>query len=424
MSRSSRLLDRARAVIPGGVNSPVRAFAAVGGDPPFIVRGEGAQLFDADDHAYLDLVGSWGALLLGHAHPAVVEAATEAISRGSSFGAPTEAEILLAEAIRDRVPSMERIRLCSSGTEATMHAIRLARGFTGRDRIVKMDGCYHGAHDAVLVAAGSGLATFAVPGSAGVPAAVAANTLVVPFNDEAAIEQVFREHGDQIAAILVEPVPGNMGTIVPNERYLHALREISHQYGALLIFDEVMCGFRVAPGGAQELYRVKPDLTCLGKIVGGGFPLAAFGGRREIMEKLSPLGPVYQAGTLSGNPVAVAAGLATLRLLDDALYERLEAIGQRLEDGLREPLAYHGWCMVRVGAMFTIYSRAEPPKDYVEVKECDTTAFATFHRAALHGGVYLPPSQFEAAFYSVAFEDDQVDHVIAALSAALVEANS
>jgi len=305
-----------------------------------------------------------------------------------------------------------------------MHAIRLARGFTGRDLIVKMDGCYHGAHDSVLVAAGSGGATFGNPDSAGVPAAVAANTLVVPFNDEAAIEQVFREHGDRIAAILVEPVPGNMGTIAPKERYLGALREISHKYGALLIFDEVMCGFRVSPGGAQELYRIKPDLTCLGKIVGGGFPLAAFGGRREVMEKLSPLGPVYQAGTLSGNPVAVAAGLATLKLLDEALYARLDGIGLRLEDGLREPLAYHGWSMARVGAMWTIYARSTVPSDFREGKECDTAAFGRFHRAALQGGVYLPPSQFEAAFHSAVFEDVQVDHAISAMAAAVVEAHS
>jgi glutamate-1-semialdehyde 2,1-aminomutase len=423
MSRSARWLERARGVIPGGVNSPVRAFGAVGGDPPFVARGERSTLVDEDGHQYLDLVGSWGALLLGHAHPAVVEAATAAIRNGSSFGAPTGGEVELAEAIRALVPSMERVRLCSSGTEATMHAVRLARGFTGRDLIVKMDGCYHGAHDALLVSAGSGLATFAIPGSAGIPAAVAACTLVVPFNDVAAIEALFSEHGPRIAAVIVEPVPGNMGTIEPQPGYLDALRRITADAGALLIFDEVMCGFRVARGGAQERYHVTPDITCLGKVVGGGFPLAAFGGRADIMGKLAPGGPVYQAGTLSGNPVAVAAGRATLQLLDAALYERLEAIGERLDDGLGVAVAYHGWSYVRVGGMFTIYARSEPPVDFRTVKECDTEAFGRFFRSALDGGVYLPPSQFEAAFLSAVLTDAEVDAVIDALSAALVAAS-
>lgn len=422
MSRSAELLERARAIIPGGVNSPVRAFAAVGGDPPFIERGIGPWLFDADGRKYIDLVGSWGALLLGHANSAVVEAAIAAVRNGSSFGAPTQAEIELAEAIRDRVPSMERVRLCSSGTEATMHAIRLARGFTHRDLIVKIEGCYHGAHDALLVSAGSGVATFARPGSPGIPDAVAACTLVVGFNDIAAMEAVFVQHGRRIACVILEPVPGNMGCVAPRDGYLAGLRRLTSDHGALLIFDEVMCGFRVAPGGAQQRYGVAPDLTCLGKIVGGGFPLAAFGGRREIMEHLSPVGPVYQAGTLSGNPVAVAAGLATVRQLDAGLYERLEAAGSRLERGLRDAIANRGWSFLRVGAMFTIYARHAVPNDFREVKECDVEAFAAFHRSALNRGVYLPPSQFEAAFLNGCLDDALVDQVVAALSAAVSEA--
>ncbi len=421
-SRSYRLLERARAVIPGGVNSPVRAFGAVGGDPPFVARGEGGEIIDEDGLRYVDLVGSWGALLLGHAHPAVVEAACEAVRRGSTFGAPTAGEVDLAEAIRERVPSMERIRLVSSGTEATMHAVRLARGYTGRDLIVKMEGCYHGAHDALLVSAGSGVATFAIPGSPGIPAAVAACTLVVPFNDIAAVEQLFRTHGSQIAGVIVEPVAGNMGCIPPIEGYLQALRRITTAHGALLLFDEVMTGFRVGSGSAQGRYDVIPDLTTLGKVVGGGFPLAAFGGRADIMLKLAPVGPVYQGGTLSGNPVAVAAGLCTLQHLDAAVWDRLEALGMRLDEGLREPLAYAGWTYVRVGGMFTIYARSVAPRTFAEVKECDLAAFARFHRSALDGGVYLPPSQFEAAFLNVALTDTRMEQIIDGVAAALVAA--
>jgi glutamate-1-semialdehyde 2,1-aminomutase len=422
MSRSARMLERALEVIPGGVNSPVRAFGAVGGSPPFINRGEGAELIDEDGHRYLDLVGSWGALLLGHANPSVLGAAMGAAAKGSSFGAPTEGEVLLAEAIVQRVPSIQKVRLVSSGTEATMHAIRLARGFTGRDKIIKLDGCYHGAHDSVLVQAGSGVATFAVPGCAGVPDAVAANTLVAPINDLDAIEDLFRAHGDDIACLILEPVAGNVGCIAPLEGYLQGVRDLCTAHGALLIFDEVMCGFRVHPGGAQALYGVQPDLTTLGKIVGGGYPLAAYGGRRDIMDKLAPLGPVYQAGTLSGNPVAVAAGLATLQLLTPPVYDRLERLGMALEKALQPSLNYHGCSIARVGSMFTVFFRPRKPINYAEVKECDTGAFSKFFLAALNGGVYLPPSQFEAAFLSAALTDAQMVNVIDGVEAALVSA--
>ncbi|MCB9679190.1 MAG: glutamate-1-semialdehyde 2,1-aminomutase [Alphaproteobacteria bacterium] len=422
-SRSARMLERALAVIPGGVNSPVRAFKAVGGSPPFIARGEGPEVVDEDGHRYLDLVGSWGALLLGHANQAVLGATMAAAARGSSFGAPTEAEVVLAEAIVERVPSIEKVRLCSSGTEATMHAIRLARGYTGRDKIIKLDGCYHGAHDAVLVQAGSGVATFAIPGSPGVPEAVAANTLVAPFNDLDAIEDLLEQHGDEVAALILEPITGNMGCIPPAEGYLQGLRDLCTSHGVVLIFDEVMTGFRVHRGCAQALYGVTPDLTTLGKIVGGGYPLAAFGGKAEIMNHLAPLGPVYQAGTLSGNPVAVAAGLATLNLLDDAVYERLERLGRALEKALQPSLNYHGCSMHRVGSMFTIYFCPESPKNFDDVKRSDLDAFSRFFLAALNTGVYLPPSQFEAAFLSAALSDEQMIRVIDGVEAAVVAAH-
>ncbi len=422
-SRSARLLERALKVIPGGVNSPVRAFNAVGGHPPFIARGEGAELVDEEGHRYLDLVGSWGALLLGHSHPTVLGAAMAAASKGSSFGAPTEGEVLLAEAIVERVPSIEKVRLCSSGTEATMHALRLARGVTGRDKIIKFDGCYHGAHDAVLVKAGSGVATFAVPGSPGIPEEVAANTLVAPFNDLDAVEDLLDAHGDDVAAVIVEPIAGNMGCIPPVDGFLEGLRDLCTDRGALLVFDEVMTGFRVHVGGAQGLYGVTPDLTTLGKICGGGYPLAAFGGRAEIMDQLAPLGPVYQAGTLSGNPVAVAAGLATLQQLDDAVYARLERLGLALEKALRPSLNYHGCSMTRVGSMFTVFFRPTAPQRFSEVQACDLDAFSKFFLAALNGGIYLPPSQFEAVFLSFALSDEQMLRAIDALEAAVVAAH-
>lgn len=422
MNRSKDLLGQALRVIPGGVNSPVRAFRAVGGSPAFISRGEGVHVIDADGHRYLDMVCSWGALLLGHAPESVVAAATEAIANGSSFGAPTEAEVRLAELLVERVPSFDKVRLCSSGTEATMHAVRLARGHTGRDLILKLDGCYHGAHDAVLVSAGSGVATFAQPGSPGIPASVAANTLVAPFNDPEAVAEICKTHGDRLAAILLEPVAGNMGCIPPEPGYLERLRELCDQYGIVLIFDEVMSGFRVDAGSAQGLYGVTPDLSTFGKVVGGGFPLAAFGGKAEIMGKLSPEGPVYQAGTLSGNPVAVAAGLATLRALTPARYARLEELGKRLDAALEPSVAYHGGSYVRVGGMFTVFFRPERPVRMDQVQECDLDAFGRYFGAALAGGVYLPPSQFEAVFLSMAMTDDQLDSVAEGLNAALVAA--
>ena len=423
MSRSSKLFARAREVIPGGVNSPVRAFQAVGGDPPFIQRGEGCTLIDEEGHRYLDLVASWGPLILGHADPLVLGAVTGAIARGSSFGAPTEAEVELAELLVSLVPSVEMVRLCSSGTEATMHAIRLARGATGRDLIIKMIGCYHGAHDAVLVAAGSGLATFGTPSSPGVPASVAANTLLAPYNDAEAVAELFKQHADRIAAIILEPIAGNMGVIAPAAGYLQALRELCDQNGAVLIFDEVMCGFRVGNGTAQELYGVRPDLTRFGKIVGGGFPLAAFGGRADLMRQLAPSGPIYQAGTLSGNPVAVAAGLATLKQLDAAAFARMEAVGAAVEEGLRMPVAYHGdLSFTRVGSMFTLFYRSEVPTNFEQVMECNIEEYARYFRAALANGVYLPPSQFESVFLSPRLTDAEVAQVIEGLSAAIVVA--
>jgi glutamate-1-semialdehyde 2,1-aminomutase len=429
VSRSSKLLERAQAVIPGGVNSPVRAFTAVGGDPPFIARGEGNTLIDVDGHRYVDLVLSWGPLILGHADTTVLGAAMAAASRGSSFGAPTEGEIELAEEIVSRVPSIEKVRLVSSGTEATMHVLRLARGATGRDLVIKMEGCFHGAHDSMLVKAGSGVATFSggaattEPGSPGVPQATAALTVVVPYNDLDAVRVALEANRDRVAAVVVEPVAGNMGLVAPRAGYLQGLRRLCTEHGALLVFDEVMTGFRLARGGAQELYGVTPDLTCLGKVVGGGYPLAAFGGAAALMDRLAPLGPIYQAGTLSGNPVAVAAGLATLRQLDAAVYQRLETIGARIEAGLSAALSYHGCSLARVGSMFTVFFRPEAPTDFTEVRQCDLDAFSRFFRAALNGGVYLPASQFESAFLSARMTDDEVDRVVDALNSALVAAH-
>lgn len=422
MSRSSRWLARGVKVIPGGVNSPVRAFNAVGGEPPFIARGEGVELIDEEGHRYLDCICSWGALMLGHAPVSVVGAISKAASSGSTYGAPTGAEIELAEELVERVPSLEMVRMCSSGTEATMHAIRLARGATGRELIVKFDGCYHGAHDACLVGAGSGVATLGIPGSPGVPQGTAACTLVVPFNDLPALELIFAEHGAQIAAVIVEPVAGNMGCIPPQSGYLEGMRTLTENSGAVLIFDEVMTGLRLARGGAQELLGVTPDLTCLGKVVGGGLPMAAFGGRADLMEQLAPTGPVYQAGTLSGNPVAVAAALATLEQLTPERYAHLERIAQAVEDGVRDAVAYHGCSMHRVGSMFTIFFRDQAPINFEQVRQCDLPSFGRFFRAALSCGIYLPPSQFEAVFLSSAMNDDHVATLVGGLEAALVAA--
>ena len=416
--RSVALLADARTVIPGGVNSPVRAFAAVEGSPPFIARGEGVWMTDADGHRYVDLVGSWGPLILGHAHPAVLAAISEAAASGTSFGAPTEGEVAFAHAICDAHPCIDMVRLCSSGTEATMHAIRLARGFTGKDRIIKIDGHYHGAHDAVLVAAGSGVVTFAQPGSPGIPAATANLTLTAPWNDLAAIAAHLERH-DDVAAVIFEPVPGNMGCLPPGEGYLEGLRALTREHGVLLIVDEVMTGFRLARGGACERLGIEADLVCLGKVVGGGLPLAAFGGRQDVMARLSPQGPVYQAGTLSGNPLAVAAGRATLDLLTPGVYARLEAIGARFEAGLRDEVEALGLSMTRLGSMLTIFFRAEAPTHFAEVKTCDLAAFGRFHRACLDRGVYLPPSQFEAAFIPATLTDEEVDFAIAGILGAV-----
>jgi glutamate-1-semialdehyde 2,1-aminomutase len=417
-ARSEALLEAACMVIPGGVNSPVRAFAAVEGSPPFITKGEGAWMTDADGHRYLDLVGSWGPLILGHARPEILEAIAKAAASGTSFGAPTAGEVDFARDICSAHPSIDMVRLCSSGTEATMHAVRLARGFTGRDRILKLDGHYHGAHDAVLVAAGSGVVTFAQPGSPGIPAATANLTLTAPWNDLDAI-RAHLDRYDDVAAVIFEAVPGNMGCLPPAPGYLDGLRALTREHGVLLIVDEVMTGFRLARGGACERLGIDADIVCLGKIVGGGLPLAAFGGRREIMARLSPQGPVYQAGTLSGNPLAVAAGRATLAALTPEVYARLETVSARLEAGIRPVVDELGLSMTRLGSMLTIFFRAEVPTHFAEVKCCDLDAFGRFHRACLNRGVYLPPSQFESAFLPACLTDEDIDFAIAGITDAL-----
>jgi glutamate-1-semialdehyde 2,1-aminomutase len=425
MSESKRLLDAAARVIPGGVNSPVRAFRAVGGTPPFIARGEGARLWDVDGRSYIDLVGSWGPLILGHAAAAVVEAVTEAARRGTSYGAPTALEVEMAETVTAAYPSMEMVRLVSSGTEAAMSAIRVARGATGRDVLVKFDGCYHGHADSLLVKAGSGGATFGIPDSKGVPAALAELTLTVAFNDLDAVRDLFRRQGDRIAAVIVEPVAGNMGVVPPAPGFLEGLREVTRAHGALLIFDEVITGFRIAYGGAQERYGVRADLTCLGKIIGGGLPVGAYGGSRAVMSEVAPLGGVYQAGTLSGNPLAVAAGLAALRALADRrAYPRLEALGARLEQGLREGAAKVGVPLTvnRVGSMLTAFFCAGPVRDYASARQADTARYARFFQAMLARGVYLAPSQFEAAFVSLAHSEADLDAVARAAAEALAVA--
>ena len=410
MPSSDALWQAAREVIPGGVNSPVRAFNGVGGSPFFVARGEGAELVDVDGRRYVDFVGSWGPLVLGHAAPEVVEAVAAAAARGTTYGAPTGGEVELAELIREAVPSMEMVRLVSSGTEAAMSAIRLARGATGRDVIVKFDGCYHGHADSLLVKAGSGAATLGIPDSRGVPAALAALTLTVPFNDPAAVRAAFAAHPERVAAVLVEPVAGNMGVVPPAPGFLPALRALCTAHGALLVFDEVITGFRVHWGGAQALYSVRPDLTCLGKIIGGGLPVGAYGGAREVMRHVAPLGGVYQAGTLSGNPLAVAAGLATLKALRaPGVYGRLEALGARLEAGLRRAAAGVPLTVNRVGSMLTAFFTAGPVTDYASARGADTARYARFFHAMLARGVYLAPSQFEAAFVSLAHTEAAVD---------------
>jgi glutamate-1-semialdehyde 2,1-aminomutase len=420
-AKSKELFARAERVIPGGVNSPVRAFRAVGGQPIFIERAEGAYLFSADGVKYTDYVGSWGPMILGHANPRVVQAITDAAARGTSYGAPTELEVRFAEKIIELYPSIEMMRAVSSGTEATMAAIRAARGFTGRDVIVKFEGCYHGHADFLLVKAGSGLATLGVPDSAGVPIASASNTTTMPFNDIAALRELFASRGHRVAAVIVEPVVGNMGCVPPEAGFLEEIVALCTKHGAVSIFDEVMTGSRVARGGMQARAGIKPDMTCLGKIVGGGLPLAVYGGRRDIMEKVAPLGPVYQAGTLSGNPVAVSAALATIAELDDALYERLEALGARLENGLRAAIAETSStaCVQRVGSMITLFFTKGPVRSWTDAKASDTVQFGKWHSAMLAAGQYWPPSQFEAAFISGVHTNADIDATVAAAAAAL-----
>jgi len=416
-SRNDSLFERARLCIPAGVNSPVRAFRAVGGTPPFFECASGPHLWDADGKRYIDYVGSWGPMVLGHTHPQVVEAVQAAASRALSFGAPTESEIELAEAICRLVPSVEMVRLVSSGTEATMSAIRLARGHTGRSLIVKFEGCYHGHADSLLVKAGSGALTFGNPSSAGVPPETAAYTLVLDFNDTAQVEALFKEKGNQIACVIVEPVAGNMNLVLPRPGFLESLRENCSRHGAVLIFDEVMTGFRVALGGAQARYGIKPDLTTLGKVIGGGLPVGAFGGKREIMEKIAPLGPVYQAGTLSGNPVAVAAGLATLKLVEAKDFQsNIEATTRLLVEGLMAEAkkAKVVFSAQSIGSMFGLYFRATPPTSFAEVMQCDKDHFNKFFHAMLERGVYLAPSAYEAGFVSAAHGATQIDATLAA----------
>jgi glutamate-1-semialdehyde 2,1-aminomutase len=417
LTRSDALRRRAEKLFPGGVNSPVRAFRAVGGEPPFVERGEGAYLWDADGNRYIDYFGSWGPMILGHAFPPVVEAIQEAAVRSASFGASTQAEGDLAELVRGAYPSIEKMRFVSSGTEATMSAIRLARAFTGRKYIVKFEGCYHGHADGLLVKAGSGVATFGIPGSAGVPEEVAHFTLALPFNDVAAVEAAFAARPGAIAAVIVEPIVGNAGCIAPAPGYLEALRTLTEQHGALLLFDEVMTGFRVAFGGAQELYGIRPDLTTLGKILGGGLPVGAFGGPAGIMDQLAPLGPVYQAGTLSGNPLAMAAGIATVGYLHahrKNVYPKLEKLSAAFADGIAHAATQQGIPLTtnRVGAMFTWFFTSDPVTDFTTAARSDANRFAAFHRAMLQAGVWLPPSQFEAAFLSTAHSDADIRHTV------------
>ncbi len=425
LDKSRALQKRAEAVIPGGVNSPVRAFRSVGGEPLFVSRGEGSRVRDADGNSYIDYVGSWGPLILGHAPPEVVEAIVCAARNGTSFGASTELEVQLAEMVLEAYPAMEKVRFVSSGTEATMSAIRLARAYTGRKHIVKFEGCYHGHSDALLVKAGSGVATLGIPGSAGVPQEFVQFTLALPYNDSNAVDQAFRKYKSEIACVIVEPVVGNMGCVPPEKGFLDALRYLTSRDGSLLIFDEVMTGFRVAYGGAQELLGTRPDLTTLGKVIGGGLPVGAYGGPAEIMDMIAPLGPVYQAGTLSGNPLAMTAGLATLRYLREnrEVYGRMERLSATLVAMVLEAAAEGGVPLLanRVGSMFTWFFTAEPVKDWASAAKSDTEAFGRFHRAMLQAGVWLPPSQFEAAFLSTAHTEEDVRETVAAAREAFAQ---
>ena len=418
---NARLRERAEQLMPGGVSSPVRAFRAVGGEPPFIVSGQGARVRDADGRDYIDLICSWGPLIAGHAHPAVVAAITAQAARGTSYGMPTPGEVELAELITAALPSVEMVRFVSSGTEAAMSALRLARAVTGRDTVLKFAGCYHGHADALLAKAGSGIATFGLPDSAGVPAATAAATITVAFNDLAAVARA--AGATPLAAIIVEPYAGNMGCVPPRDGFLEGLRRIADQTGALLIFDEVITGFRVGPGGAQGLTGVRPDLTCLGKVIGGGLPVGAYGGPRALMRQVAPLGPMYQAGTLSGNPLAMAAGIATLRLLDDAAFARLESLGARLEHGLVAVARQAGIParVQRVGSLMTLFFTDREVWNDDDAKTSHRDRFAAFHAAMLRRGILLPPSQFECVFLSLAHDEDTVDEIVEAAAASLKE---
>jgi glutamate-1-semialdehyde 2,1-aminomutase len=422
-ARSDTLFERALRCIPGGVNSPVRAFRSVGRNPIFIARAQGATLWDVDGNAYIDCIGSWGPMILGHGHPRVVEAVTRAAQSGFSFGAPTELEVTMASLITSMVPSMEMVRMVNSGTEATMSAVRLARAFTRREKLIKFEGCYHGHGDSFLIRAGSGAMTLGVPDSPGVLPGVAAGTLTARFNDLESVMALVRTHRGEVAALIVEPVVGNMGCVPPAAGFLEGLRGICSKEGIVLIFDEVMTGFRLAPGGAQELYGIRPDLTTLGKIIGGGLPVGAYGGRREIMEMVAPSGPMYQAGTLSGNPLAMTAGHETLSILreDAAIYHRLEALGARLERELRQAALARGIPVAvnRVGSMLTVFFSGAPVTDYTTAARADTKRFASYFRKMLEQGVYLPPSQFEAAFLSAAHSEEDATRIVAAYEQAL-----
>ncbi|MGO8791817.1 MAG: glutamate-1-semialdehyde 2,1-aminomutase [Terriglobia bacterium] len=420
-TKSQVLFARARRLMPGGVNSPVRAFLAVGGDPIFMASGKGATMTDVEGKSYIDYVLSWGPLILGHAHPEVVEAVARALETGTSFGACTPGEVELAERIVEAYPSIEKVRLVNSGTEATLSALRVARAATGRDKILKFEGCYHGHGDSLLVKAGSGVATLGLPDSPGVPRALAELTVTVPFNDAAALEEAFRVHRHELAAAIVEPVVGNMGCVLPRQGFLQKLRALTYDHGTVLILDEVMTGFRVGYGGAQQLYKIDPDMTTLGKIIGGGLPVGAYGGKARLMDLVAPQGPVYQAGTLSGNPLAVAAGLKTLEILRrPGLYERLDLLTAKLANGLMAEAMRQGVFLTvnRVGSMFTAFFTADPVADYASAKKSDTMAYGRFFRSLLESGVYFPPSQFEAAFVSTSHSEGEVSATIQAASAA------
>ncbi|MEW6726324.1 MAG: glutamate-1-semialdehyde 2,1-aminomutase [Bacillota bacterium] len=416
-ANSRRLFETARKYIPGGVNSPVRAFKAVGGDPVFIARAQGSRVWDVDGNEYIDYVASWGPLILGHGHPSVLAAVWEAAQKGTSYGAPTELEIELARLIVEALPGVEMVRMVNSGTEATMSALRLARAYTGRDKIVKFEGCYHGHADHLLVKAGSGALTLGVPTSPGVPADVAGSTIVVGYNHLDEVQEVFNRHPEEIAAVIVEPVAGNMGVVLPEEGFLEGLRELTTRYGSLLIFDEVITGFRVAYGGAQTVFNVVPDLTCLGKIIGGGLPVGAYGGRWEIMSMVSPEGPVYQAGTLSGNPVAMAAGIATLQALaQPGLYEQLDKMGARLAEGMADAARQAGVPVSqnRIGSMLCTFLTSEPVRDFAGAMTSDTALYGRLFRGLLDAGVYIAPAQFEAMFVSAAHNAEDLDRTVEA----------